>query len=89
MEKQLVMVTKAQLITLLGDSALTFAAFLAQDTIQSKAMRILFENVDSLDLNGYVVQQQLIPLLVAANAVSPAAVASVNNFVNSALGVTG
>ncbi len=88
MDKQLVMVTKAQLITLLGDSTLTFAMFLASGSLQSNAIRILFENVESLDLNSFVVQQQLMPILLQAGAVNQAAVDRVNNYVSVALGIT-
>ncbi len=80
------MVTKPQLITLLDNSTLSFAMFMASGTQEGTAVRILFENVDSLDLNGDVVKLQLMPMLLAAGAVDQLAIDRINTYVDTALG---
>lgn len=81
------MVTKAMLITLLDTSAMSFAMFMASGSQEGLAIRILFENVDELDLGGTVVQSYLLPLLLAAGAVDQAAVDRVNGYLAESRGL--
>lgn len=81
------MVTKAQLLTILDTSTFTFAMFMASGTQEGTAVRILFENVESLDLNGDVAKFQLLPMLFAAGAIDQAAVDRITAYVNLALGI--
>jgi hypothetical protein len=85
-DQNLVMVTKAQLITLLDDCAFSFAMFLASGTTEGTAVRILFENVNELDLNGSIVKAQLMPLLLTVGAVNQAAVDRVTAYTRQSLG---
>lgn len=59
-----VFVNKTTLINLIGPSAFKFALFISGDTAEGKAMKVLFENIDSLDLNCDLVQNQIIPIMV-------------------------
>lgn len=81
------MVTKAMLITLLDTSAMSFAMFMASGSQEGLAIRILFENVDELDLGGTVVQSYLLPLLLAVGAVDQAAVDRVNGYLAESRGL--
>jgi hypothetical protein len=63
-------VTKTTLINLLGPSALGFAAYIRSDDPNGKALKVLFENIDNLDLNCDLVQQQMIPLLRYNNVIT-------------------
>ena len=83
--EQEVFVTKTTLINLLGASALSFAMFISGDTLEGKAIRVLFENVDRLDLNCEFVKQYMIPVLVANNAIAAGDVARINDYVTAAL----
>jgi len=65
-----VFVTKTTLINLLGPSALAFAAYISSDDPNGKALKVLFENIDNLDLNCDLVQQQMIPLLRYNNVIT-------------------
>lgn len=82
-----VMVTKAQLITLLDASAFSFAMFMASNTQEGTAVRILFENVDELDLNGTVVKDYLIPMLLQVGAVDAVAAGRVAQYVAECVAV--
>lgn len=80
-----VFVTKTTLINLLGDAAIPFAMFMAGDTIQGKAVKILFENIDQLDLNCAMVQNQMIPLLKQVGVIGVAEEAAIVHYIQESL----
>lgn len=80
-----VFVSKMTLINLLETSAFPLAMFMASGTQQGTAMRILFENIDQLDLNCAFVQQQVIPMLMQASVISQTDVDRINSYITQVL----
>ena len=80
-----VFVTKTTLINLMGGSALKFAMFISGDTVEGKAFKVLFENIDQLDLNCELVKHQLLPMLGSAGVFYQEDIDRINNYIQAAL----
>lgn len=82
-----VFVSKVTLINLLGSAAIPFAMFMASGTQEGTAIRILFENIDQLDLNCDLVKVQMVPMLQQAGVLQQTDVDRINAYINTTLGL--
>ena len=80
-----VFVTKTTLINLMGGSALKFAMFISGDTVEGKAFKVLFENIDQIDLNCDLVKNQLLPMLGSVGVFYDEDMVRIHNYIQTAL----
>jgi hypothetical protein len=80
-----VFVSKTTLINLMGNSAIPFAMFMAGDTIEGKAIKILFENIDQMDLNCSLIKDNMIPLLQSVGVLNADDIIRINDYITKAL----
>ena len=80
-----VFVNKTTLINILGPSAMKFAVFISGDSVEGKAMKVLFENIDLLDLNCELVQEQILPTMVAVGVFDQSDIDRINSYVSNCL----
>ena len=80
-----VFVSKTTFINLLGASAVSTAVFLTSDDPQAKAIKFLFENVDMLDINCFMVKGYILPMLTANGALSADDMTRIDDYIAKAL----
>jgi hypothetical protein len=84
---QEVFVNKTGLFNLLGPATMRFAMFMAGGTQEGTAMRILMDNVESIDMNCDLVQLQLIPMLSQVGVLDNDDLVRIQAYINNALGI--
>lgn len=67
-----VSITKGEMWDLLGNKAMTFAAWLNSGTVEATAMKTMLENAEGIDLTGPLVSGQLLPLLLLSGVIDQA-----------------
>ena len=76
-----VVVSKGELFNILGSTSITFAKFLTGNTDDGRAVRLMFENIDEIDLTNSLVQDILIPLLQSHNVLSTADINKIDQYI--------
>lgn len=67
-----IVISKGEMWDILGDKAMTFAAWLNTGSVEAAAMKTMLENAEGVDLTGPLVSGQLLPLLLLSGVIDQA-----------------
>jgi len=78
------MVSKNELMTLMGAEALNFTSWLAEGATQeARAFKIMWDAAGKIDLESPFVQMQLIPVLIAQTVITQPTLDAIGLKINS------